>query len=180
MKEIIDLTKDDEVYYIGIDVNTKSTGYCIFKNKTRVIKWGVFLNDTPGDNLISYGRKIGNLLNDIKTEYNIKKVNIFIEDYLRSFKFNHTTCTALTKMAEMNGIVSLCSAIVFDTKITKLSCKRARKYIGLVNGKSNIKSKCIDYAKRNCNLLMCENLTENMQSDVADAYIIAILGISLD
>ena len=106
--EVIDLTHDEQFHQendvLGLDVNTKSTGYCLINSSGSLKEYGVICRP-PGVNALEYANVIKIELQAIVGSS--KSTKVFVERMLLGFTRSRTNTRSLGKLSELNGMVQL-------------------------------------------------------------------------
>ena len=104
METVIDLSGD---LFIGLDVSTRSTGYCFLHTDGTLMEWGAVTNKEAS--LQKYAESIGSELERVRDDWGVHEHSTFtvcIESYMKSCKTGMNT-QILTSLAEINGMVQI-------------------------------------------------------------------------
>jgi len=166
----IDLTITKK-YLVSFDVNSKSTGYCIFSNLGNgytMEGFEVVLSKNPYDS-INYSISVVNEVSEKLSCYD--EITICIEEILKFCSNSHAN--TILKLASLSSMIQLNCFLNFHTVPNMVHFRRARSKFGL-NGKG--KEGCVSFFMQNCSNPSQKEKFSFMrlkhQTDIADAFII--------
>jgi Holliday junction resolvasome RuvABC endonuclease subunit len=114
--------------YLGLDVSTSCTGWCVFTSKGMFVDMGK----------IELAKKLGvyqkadavrSELNNLFIKHSITRV--YIEENLQAFRPGLSSAKTLSVLARFNGIVSLLCYDIFNLEPEHLNVNAARKALGI-------------------------------------------------
>ena len=173
--EVIDLTHDEQFHQendvLGLDVNTKSTGYCLINSSGSLKEYGVICRP-PGVNALEYANVIKIELQAIVGSS--KSTKVFVERMLLGFTRSRTNTRSLGKLSELNGMVQLIAYEMFGF-VRCVDVKHARRIVGIEGRVDRHKSNVVKHFENNTGILL-GHFSRGKQSDIADAYVMAKYG----
>ena len=173
-------------YFVGIDVNTKSTGLvlCDFNG---FIKHWEFVELSTNDSLMERAGKVGKSLRAVKENVEASQKErtnwvVGVEDYLRVF-FRASTSASLFSLAEMNAMVKYDCFHIFGSPPLLFHPRISRSLFGLNDKTVDIKDQVVEFVKQSILLhvdppawkLNKKKAFAKGNVDIADACLIAWL-----
>jgi len=115
-------------HYLGLDVSTSCTGWCVFSNTGAFVDMGkIELAKKTG--VYQKADVVRDELNNLFITHSITKV--YIEENLQAFRPGLSSAKTLSVLARFNGIVSLLCYEIFNLEPEHLNVNAARKTLGI-------------------------------------------------
>lgn len=118
-------------YYLGLDISTSCTGWCIGKfseSEPVSVEMGAIKLDSA-DDLIGKAHIVREEILRLSKEFSINRV--YIEENMQAFRPGASSAQTLVKLAKFNGIVMfLCHQVTGITPIS-VNVNKARKTLGI-------------------------------------------------
>jgi Holliday junction resolvasome RuvABC endonuclease subunit len=115
-------------HYLGLDVSTSCTGWCVFTSTGMFVDMGkIELAKKSG--VYQKADAVRSELNNLLIMYSITKV--YIEENLQAFRPGLSSAKTLSVLARFNGIVSLLCYETFNLEPEHLNVNAARKALGI-------------------------------------------------
>jgi hypothetical protein len=172
---------------LGLDVNTKSTGFCVSDRRGSVIRCGTIDTSKTGSILASAHVMRNILSTDIKPSMESdQQVHwiVGVEDYLRTTGWGRTNNHTLFALAEVNALARYVCEQVFQVSATVVHPAIPRKLFGIEAPKKLIKNAVFEYVSTNVlpDYEWPKTRTGRLRDesyDVADAALITLATIKL-
>ena len=179
--------------YLGLDVSTSCTGWCVFTSETVFAEMGkIDLAKKKG--VYQKADIVRNVLSNLLIKYPI--THVYIEENLQAFRPGLSSAKTLSTLARFNGIVSLLCYETFNLEPEHLNVNAARKALGIKlirkkQGGAPTKEQVWDWVSADLDNPGYQWPTKVLKSgprkgavildpgcfDMADAYVIAKAGI---
>ncbi|OQR90885.1 hypothetical protein THRCLA_09164 [Thraustotheca clavata] len=167
---------------LGLDINTKTTGYVVLNEKGRLVKFGhVSTKHLSSEiQMLDIGIDITNALKElaIPKQENITWL-VGIEDFLKTYASGRFHTKGLFQLAQLNGLISYSCLLTFGTRPQHIHPTSARAFFRLAKDKEMKKRDAIKHVVMDFALSMEPNLSfpeknsVGYRYDIADAYVIA-------
>ena len=116
------------MYFLGLDISTSCTGWCILDSDSSFIDAG-FIDLKKCKDLYEKSSTILSFLDIVKERYSIS--SIYIEENLQAFRPGLSSAKTLMTLSRFNGMVSLMCYNTFNTTPVMVNVNVARKTLGL-------------------------------------------------
>lgn len=114
---------------LGLDISTSITGYTILDGQT-IVECGMLdLRNKKYVDFLDKSVAAKQLFTQLKSKYNI--TNIFIEETLNVMGKGTSSAHVIMTLNRFNGILSWMTYEVFGIKPEYISCRQARKTVGI-------------------------------------------------
>ena len=131
--------------FIGLDISTQFTGYCVLDHNNGLVKLGVIkLTSTKlkdhYDKLTLVEQELTELFEELKSNgYNIK--DVYVEEAHMRFSPGFSSAKTLFSLATFNGSVCWIAYKLLDIKAKKVGVRSVRSKLGIKTVKSNVDKK---------------------------------------
>lgn len=167
---------------VGLDVSTSCTGLCCLDSDGQILKiFPIVLSKE--DTFTKKCNLVASELDKVAKEMKVDEV--FIEQNLSSFRRGLSSAHTINTLARFNGACSLISYQVFGVDPTLLNVTNARNHVGLkMNHKDktvSTKEKVFSWVSSRVEVdwpLKKSGEIKEICYDMADAYVIALAGLS--
>jgi len=181
---------------LGLDISTSCTGWCVIDDSGKLIDMGHILL-TREKTFFDKAQRVKYALSEININYDISK--IFIEENLQAFRPGFSSAKTLLTLARFNGVVTYISQLEFLNDPQFINVNAARKELGIKitskkNGGKPTKEQILCWVTENLNNVnhkwptkilksgprKNQQILESFCYDMADAYVIALAGLSMN
>jgi hypothetical protein len=184
--------------YLGLDVSTSCTGWCLLSYDKSLIDVGFFDLSKIKCHYDKSDVMLANFEN-IKERFCVdKEINeVFIEQDLRAFRSGLSSAHTISSLSRFNGIVSYLSNKTFNTKPIHINVNTARKTLGIKIEREKVcgistKHQVLDWVSCDMGGFLWPQkqmkggpnkgkiVLDKRSYDMADAYVIAKAGIEMN
>jgi Holliday junction resolvasome RuvABC endonuclease subunit len=179
---------------LGLDISTSCTGWCILSHDkdTKIHEMG-YIDLSKFNTLYQKAKVVKDKIGKLHILHDINSV--FIEENLQSFRSGFSSAQTLSKLAKFNGIVSYIAFEQFGIEPVFLNVNSARKNVGLKiirasQGGAATKEQVFEWVRKDFpdfkwpKKVLKSGPRKGVEIfdprcyDMADAYVIAMAGIS--
>jgi len=183
------------MYFLGLDISTSCTGWCILDSNSNFIDAG-FIDLKKQKDLYKKSSAILSFLKMTKERYSI--TSVFIEENLQAFRPGLSSAKTLMTLSRFNGMVSLMCYNTFDMVPAMINVNVARKALGIKivrkkDGGSPTKEQVVTWARDKLAHTSFvwpvkvlkggpnrgKTILDPGCHDLADAYVIASAGLKI-
>jgi Holliday junction resolvasome RuvABC endonuclease subunit len=114
--------------YLGLDISTSCTGWCVLDDKLQVCDVG-FIDTSKVKAVFKKAQTVLEKLEDIHSRFVIS--DVYIEENLQAFRPGLSSAKTLLTLARFNGIISYICEQTFKYEPIFVNVNVARKTVGL-------------------------------------------------